>query len=74
MPSADTAANGTYVPLSRPLFLYVNKKAYTGKPQVKAFIDFYVAQDEEIAQTAQFIALNEQQKADLTKAAAAIGS
>lgn len=73
-PSADTAANGTYVPLSRPLFLYVNKKAYTGKPQVKAFIDFYVAQDEEIAQTAQFIALNEQQKADLTKAAAAIGS
>ena len=39
-PSADTIANGTYTPLSRPLFLYVSKKAYDTKPQVKAFIQF----------------------------------
>jgi phosphate transport system substrate-binding protein len=39
-PSAETIANGTYTPLSRPLFLYVNKKSYDTKPQVKAFVQF----------------------------------
>jgi phosphate transport system substrate-binding protein len=39
-PSAQTIADGTYSPLSRPLFLYVNKKSYDSKPQVKAFIQF----------------------------------
>jgi phosphate transport system substrate-binding protein len=33
--------NGTYVPLSRPLFIYV-KKASISQPQVKAFVDFYL--------------------------------
>jgi len=40
IPSEATIANGTYSPLSRPLFLYVSKKAYDTKPQVKAFIQF----------------------------------
>jgi len=40
IPSAESIANGTYAPLSRPLFLYVSKKAYDTKPQVKAFIQF----------------------------------
>ena len=39
-PSAETIANGTYTPLSRPLFLYVSKKSYDTKPQVKAFVQF----------------------------------
>jgi phosphate transport system substrate-binding protein len=40
-PSAATVENGTY-PLSRPLFIYVRKDAIS-KPQVKAFVDFYMA-------------------------------
>ncbi len=39
-PSAATIADGTYTPLSRPLFIYVSKKAYDTKPQVKAFVEF----------------------------------
>lgn len=37
----ENILNGTY-PLARPLFLYVNKKAATEKPEVKAFLDFYL--------------------------------
>jgi phosphate transport system substrate-binding protein len=39
-PTAETIADGTYSPLSRPLFFYVSKAAYDSKPQVKAFVDY----------------------------------
>lgn len=38
-PSTETIASGKYNPLSRPLFIYVNKKALDRK-EVKAFVDF----------------------------------
>ncbi len=38
-PEEKTIADGTYRPLSRPLFIYVNK-ASMGRPEVKAFVDF----------------------------------
>jgi phosphate transport system substrate-binding protein len=38
-PSADTVRNGTYSPLSRPMFMYVNK-AKLSRPEIKAFVDF----------------------------------
>ena len=68
-PSAGTAQDGTYTPLSRPLFVYVSNKAYTDKPQVKAFIDYYVENDTEIAETAQFIPLSDEQRSKLESAA-----
>ena len=40
-PSAETVINGTYQPLSRPLFIYINA-ASADKPSVKAFIKFYL--------------------------------
>ena len=40
LPSEETISNGSYAPLSRPLFLYVSKKAFDTKPIVKAFIQF----------------------------------
>jgi len=40
-PSPDTINSGTYKPLSRPLFIYV-KKASISKPQVKAFVTYYL--------------------------------
>lgn len=39
-PSAETIADGSYNPLSRPVFIYVSKQAYDSKPQVKAFVDY----------------------------------
>ncbi|MEL7054382.1 MAG: PstS family phosphate ABC transporter substrate-binding protein, partial [Cyanobacteria bacterium J06588_5] len=39
-PTLETIADGSYNPMSRPLFFYVKKEAYDTKPQVKAFIDY----------------------------------
>jgi phosphate transport system substrate-binding protein len=44
-PSADTVRNGTYQPLSRPLFIYVARKA-ADRPEVVKFVDTYFAQPE----------------------------
>ncbi|MDJ1182825.1 PstS family phosphate ABC transporter substrate-binding protein [Roseofilum casamattae] len=40
-PSPTTVNNGSYTPLSRPIYIYVNK-AEAKKPEVKAFVDFYL--------------------------------
>lgn len=42
MPSVETATNGTYQPLTRPLFIYVNKKSADTKPEVGKFVEFYM--------------------------------
>ncbi|MGH7470915.1 MAG: PstS family phosphate ABC transporter substrate-binding protein [Longimicrobiales bacterium] len=39
-PSPETIRSGTYSPLSRPLFIYVNKKALA-RPEVIAFLKFF---------------------------------
>lgn len=41
-PSAATVEGGTYQPLARPIFIYVNKSALE-RGEVKAFVDFYLA-------------------------------
>jgi len=40
-PSDETIKNGTYKPLSRPVFIYVSNKAME-RPEVKAFVQFYM--------------------------------
>ncbi len=39
-PSPKAVIDGTYQPLSRPMFIYVSKASFA-RPEVKAFIDFY---------------------------------
>jgi phosphate transport system substrate-binding protein len=65
-PSKETASDGTYKPLSRPLFIYVAKKAMADKPQVAGFVDFYVQNVEEIITEAQYVPLSPEQKTKLT--------
>jgi phosphate transport system substrate-binding protein len=40
-PSRQTVENGTYQPLSRPIFIYVNAAALR-RPQVQQFVQYYV--------------------------------
>ena len=40
-PSMDTIANGTYTPLSRPLFIYPSKSALK-RPEFAAFVHYYL--------------------------------
>jgi phosphate transport system substrate-binding protein len=41
LPSPENILNGTYNPLSRPLFIYVNRKS-ADKPLVNEFVEFYL--------------------------------
>ncbi len=43
LPTVETIESGAYAPFSRPLFIYVNK-ASAAKPEVAAFIAFYLEQ------------------------------
>ncbi len=56
LPSAETVIGGTYVPLSRPLFIYVSDKAYA-RPEIKQFIDFYFANIATLAAEVQYVPL-----------------
>lgn len=41
LPSLETVKDGSYAPLSRPLFIYVNSRA-TARPEVVEFVNFYL--------------------------------
>jgi phosphate transport system substrate-binding protein len=66
-PSAETAQNGEYKPLARPLFIYV-KKSSLDKPEVKEFAEFILDNSGEIAGTARFIPATEDQLAEARSA------
>ncbi|WP_127568094.1 PstS family phosphate ABC transporter substrate-binding protein [Paenibacillus xylaniclasticus] len=40
-PTVETIKDGTYAPLSRPLYIYLNKKELE-RPEVSAFADYYI--------------------------------
>lgn len=56
-PNAKTIANGTYAPLSRPLFIYVDKKAMS-RPEVKAYVKFYLQNASKLSKDIGFVALS----------------
>ncbi len=59
--SETTVQDGSYSPLGRPLFIYVNNASYAEKPQVKSFVDFYVENAAEAASLALLIGLTDEQ-------------
>jgi phosphate transport system substrate-binding protein len=66
-PSAETVQNGTYIPLARPLYIYVNNESFT-RPEVAEFVKFYAGQIDQIVEAAQFVPLNAEQKTKLQAA------
>ena len=61
-PSAETIQDGTYKPLARPLFMYPSSKSIA-RPEVKAFMDFVVANQADIADAAKIVPLTDEQTA-----------
>lgn len=55
-PSRETVENGTYSPLSRPLFLYVSDKSYA-RPAVKEFVEFYLTNAPKLVVEAKYVPL-----------------
>jgi len=62
-PSLENVLNGSYTPLARPLFVYVNNDAVKKNPAVIPFLEFYVADLANLSEKAKFLALT----ADQTK-------
>ena len=55
-PSPENVVSGTYNPLSRPLFIYVNRKS-TDRPEVKSFVKYYLTNGKKLAQEVKYIPL-----------------
>jgi len=56
-PSPKTVEDGTYQPLSRPIFIYISKKSLDSKPEVKEFVDFYLKNAPQLVKQVKYIAL-----------------
>jgi phosphate transport system substrate-binding protein len=59
LPSKQSVMDGTYQPLSRPLFIYVSAKSAKEKPEVKAFVDAYLRDATALIEEVKFIPLPE---------------
>ena len=55
-PTLETVSNGTYKPLSRPLFIYVNSTSVKS-PEVVDFVNFYLNNAGELAEDVGYIPL-----------------
>lgn len=60
MPSRQTVKDGTYAPLSRPLFIYVNSSAAV-RPEVVEFVHFYLDNAPVLSEEVGYIQLPEEQ-------------
>ncbi|GHA68974.1 PstS family phosphate ABC transporter substrate-binding protein [Pontibacter akesuensis] len=54
MPSLETVKDGSYAPLSRPLFIYVSSKA-TARPEVVQFVNFYLDNAAQLSEEVGYI-------------------
>jgi phosphate transport system substrate-binding protein len=70
-PSSESIQDGSYKPLSRPLFMYPSADAMK-RPEVKGFMDFVLANQEAIAKASKIVPMTSEQataaKDALTKA------
>lgn len=57
MATEETVKQGTYKPLSRPLYIYVSRAALQ-RPEVKAFVEFYLNSAAELVPQVGYIALD----------------
>ncbi len=56
LPSMETVMDGSYQPLSRPLFIYVSVRALQ-RPEVKEFVEFYLKNATRLVREVRYIPL-----------------
>ncbi|MFM7287409.1 MAG: PstS family phosphate ABC transporter substrate-binding protein [Cyanobium sp.] len=57
LPSVQTVQNGSYKPLSRPLFVYVNDKQMRANDEIRSFVGFTVGNGLKLVEQAGYIPL-----------------
>lgn len=62
LPSEESVMDGSYIPLSRPLFMYVNTKSLD-REDVLAFVNFYLDHAKELIEEVKFTPLPEHEHA-----------
>jgi phosphate transport system substrate-binding protein len=73
-PSAAAAQDGSYAPLSRPLFVYVKKSSFDGNQDLRDFVKYLLDNEASIAEAARFVPLSDEQLAEQqTKYEGAVG-
>jgi phosphate transport system substrate-binding protein len=55
-PSMEAVLKGSYNPLARPIFIYVNAKSL-GKPEVKEFVEYYMTNGAALAKEVKYVPL-----------------
>jgi phosphate transport system substrate-binding protein len=55
-PSEKTVLDGSYQPLSRPIYIYLNKKSLA-KPEVKEFAEFYLKHAPKLVKEVKYVPL-----------------
>ncbi|HEX6209404.1 MAG TPA: PstS family phosphate ABC transporter substrate-binding protein [Methylomirabilota bacterium] len=59
VPSVENVKNGTYQPLSRPLFIYVGLRA-SERPEVASFVEYHFREGAALAQEVGYVPLNDE--------------
>jgi phosphate transport system substrate-binding protein len=58
VPTPETIEKGTYKPLSRPVFIYVSKKA-AERPEVQQFVEFYLKNADKLVREVNYVSLGQ---------------
>ena len=66
-PSSETIQDGSYAPLSRPIFMYPSAEALT-RPEVAGFMRFVVDNYQTIAEAALIVPMSEEQASEAASA------
>jgi phosphate transport system substrate-binding protein len=55
-PSVESVINGSYQPLARPIFIYVNARSLA-RPEVKEFVDYYMKNGAKLSREVKYVPL-----------------
>ncbi len=73
-PTPETINDGSYAPLSRPLFIYPDTGKAAERPELKAFVDYYLANTNALSAEVGYVALpDDVLAAEVAKWEAAVG-
>ena len=56
LPSEKTVEDGSYQPLARPIFIYVNRKS-AARPEIKEFVEYYLKNAAPLVQQVKYVPL-----------------
>ncbi|MGB3135288.1 MAG: PstS family phosphate ABC transporter substrate-binding protein [Nodosilinea sp.] len=59
LPTPENVENGTYVPLSRPIFMYVKKTSLEDNAEVRSFVEFVLDSAAEVVPEVGYVPLSE---------------